>query len=782
MTELLAAIVDSSDDAILSETLDGTILSWNRAAERLYGYTAEEMVGRSILTLVPADRPNEVADILARVRADEAVEHLETRRVHKDGSLVPVSLTAFPVRDRKGRIVAASLIARDITERKQVAEEYERFEGILAAATDAFVGMDGDGIITEWNGAAEALLGWPAEEAIGLRLSGTIIPERYRDAHERGLRRYLETGEGPVIGQRIELAALHRDGHELSIELSVFVTMAGGMRRFNAFIHDISEHKRLTSELETARDQAMAVSRLKSDFLATMSHEIRTPMNGVIGMTGLLLDSELDPEQRGYAETVRSSGEALLTIINDILDFSKIEAGKLELEIIDFDLRLLIEEVAGLLAEQAQTKGLELLTLVRPGMPTSVKGDPGRLRQILTNLVGNAIKFTTAGEIVVRAQTAHETADDVTVCIEVADTGMGIPLKALASLFEPFSQADASTTRTYGGTGLGLAICKQLIERMGGEISVESEPGKGTTFAFTVRLSKRPQRADQEPSALPDLTGLRVLIVEDNATNRKILTHQVTSWGMPSGVADGGAEALELLRSARLRGEGYDVALLDMDMPNMDGLELARAIQQEPSFASIRLVLLTSAAIRGSAMAARQAGIAAYLTKPIRQSQLFDAIATVMGAPERGPTRLVTRHTLAEAKARSLPRLLVAEDNSANQKVAAAMLAKLGYRSDVVANGAEAVEATSRIRYGAVLMDCQMPEMDGYQASAEIRRREREGDHVPIIAMTAGAMVGDRDKVLAAGMDDYLSKPVRLEELGRVLRRWVDEAIDPSMA
>ncbi|MDP9068216.1 MAG: response regulator [Actinomycetota bacterium] len=651
----LAAIVDSSDDAILSKSLDGIVLSWNPAAERLYGYRPDEIVGKSIATLVPDDRAGEVDKILERIRQGRAVEHFETVRVHKNGTRIPVSLTISPIRDAAGNIAGASTIARDISERK-----------------------------------------------------------------------------------------------------------------------------RLERELQEARDQALEASRLKSDFLATMSHEIRTPMNGVIGMTGVLLDTELDPQQRQYAETVRRSGEGLLTIINDILDFSKIEAGKLDLEILDFDLRTVVEEVADLLAEQAHSKGLELVTRLRPAVPRAVRGDPGRVRQVLTNLVGNAIKFTETGEVVVDADVAEEGPEEVLVRFNVTDTGIGIAPNLLPRLFTPFSQADSSTTRTHGGTGLGLAISKQLVEMMGGTIEVDSQPGEGSTFTFTVRLAKRSERAPKERAAR-HLHGLRVLVVDDNRTNREILEHQVASWGMSSATAPDADSALALLREAAATGRPFDIALLDMEMPGTDGLALAEAIRADRLIGALPLVLLTSSGVRGSAESARDAGFAAYLTKPVRQSHLYDCVATVIGAGVPVPPRLITRQTLTQARAESRPRVLVAEDNQVNQKVAAAMLAKLGYRTDIVANGAEAVEALSRIPYGAVLMDCQMPEMDGYEATLEIRNAERGKTRTPIIAMTAAAMAGEREKCLAVGMDDYVSKPVKLDELSSVLARWVpSNAADPA--
>ncbi len=677
-------------------------------------------------------------------------------------------------------------------------------QNLIDHALDGIISINPEGKILTWNPQATTIFGWPREQVLGKILAEQIIPQELQAAHQQGLEDFAKTRSGKVTNKRLEMTARHQDGREFPIEISIIPIIQGDTYFFYVLVRDITQQRMAEQAMLHAKETAERAAKAKSEFLATMSHEIRTPMNGIIGMTGLLLDTDLTSQQHQFAETVRNSGEALLTIINGILDFSKIEAGKLEFETINFDLHLAIEDTLDLLAGKAASAHLELVGFIEPQVPTALRGDPGRFRQVLLNLIGNAIKFTKVGEVQVITSLIQEDSQTVTVKVAVSDTGMGIEPSTQQNLFEPFQQADSSTTRQFGGTGLGLAICKKLVHQMGGTIGVESEPGKGSTFWYTAQFSKQLPNTTL-PLQQTTLDGLRICCIDDHPVNRQLLQEYTGSWGMHVELAPTPREGLQMIQQAQYRGCPFHLAILDMEMPGLDGMTLAHTIKADPQIADIHLILLTSLGRPGDPQKAKESGFSGYLTKPIRRNVLKKTLEAIMGHESNilhhPDTPVVTQFSSLEWTKNEGHRILIVDDHQVNQQLAVMLVEQLGHKADVAANGQEALDAIQKIPYDLVLMDCHMPITDGYEATRIIRTdeqklgnsRKREKTtstnqetnslsptssssallHLPIIAMTANAMPEDREKCLQAGMDDYLSKPIRPESVAQILGKWL---------
>ncbi len=771
-------VFDNVSDILLIHDMEGRFVSVNAAITRLLGYTPDEMMGRSIRDfMVPR----------YQVRFGAYVGLLQEKRhaqglmsvYAKDGSVHVLEYrNSVYVVDGQPRYVRGS--ARDITRQLQAEAEIRQrkqyFEALVLNSPVAIATLDQHDKVTACNPAFEALFGYTAAEAIGQDIDDMVVPGNVRVEAKNYTQRVL-------VGETVHGFSQRRRKDGSLVEVEVFgvpVIVGGEQLGVLALYHDISE-------LVRAQRQAEEADRAKSEFLANMSHEIRTPMNGVIGMLELLLDTDLVREQRDFAKTAADSAQALLTLLNDILDFSKIEAGKLDLETIDFNLRSTVEGVADTMAQRAGDKGLEMACFIHYNLPVFLRGDPGRLRQVLVNLTGNAIKFTRHGEVVIHAESDSETATHVTVRFSVTDTGIGIPPERQEAVFDRFVQADGSTTRKYGGTGLGLAISKQLVEMMGGHIGAISTAGRGSTFWFTAVFEKQLDPPAGLPAPSTDLRDVHVLGVDDNSTNRFILTRMLENFGCRAVIASSGPEALQFMQAAVGHGDPFRLVLLDMQMPEMDGEQVAQAIKSDPALANTTLVMLTSMGHRGDGARLQTLGCAAYLLKPIKQKQLFDAMVMVLSqnqalAPRAKTSPLVTRHTLAEQKTDGR-KILLAEDHAVNRKLALLILERAGHRVEAVENGRLAVEAVQRNHYDVILMDVQMPEMDGFEATRLIREHEGTGRHTPIIAMTAHAMQGDRQRCLQAGMDDYVSKPIQPQDLFAVLKHWTSApAAEPAPA
>ena len=783
--ENFRSFFETMDDMIMVGDTSGKIMYANPAVTQKLGYTSDHIRQMYILDVHPATVRDEAETIFAAMLKGERTS-CPLPLAHKNGTHVPVETRVWFGKWNNLNCVFG--VSKDLTAEQEAQQRFER----LFRGNPSLMALSSlpERRFVEVNDSFLKTLGYERSDIIGKNADELeMFSEPEKQAR---IARKLQS-EGRIAD--LELQVRRKDGMLLYGLFSGEKIINQGLEYFLTVMVDITDRKKAEKELmETNRQleeatacandmaaQAEMANFAKSEFLANMSHEIRTPMNGVIGMTGLLLDTELNAEQRRYAETVRASGESLLGLINDILDFSKIEAGKLDLEILDFDLQSLLDDFAATLALQAHQKRLELVCGMSPDIPPLLRGDPGRLRQILTNLAGNALKFTHSGEVSIRVTQESDTPEDVLLRFSVADSGIGIPMEKQKVLFQKFSQVDASTTRKYGGTGLGLAISKQLAEMMGGEIGVRSEAKKGSEFWFTVRLVKQPPQAAEKMSKLANLADVRALIVDDNATNLDILKTRMESWDIRVFAVSDGPSALEALKRACDENDPFRVAVIDMQMPEMDGGELGRAIKSDEGLMETRMVLLTSLGVRGDSRRFKEIGFDAYLTKPARPFELKAVLSSILstrteGSPE--PQGLTTLHTVREIRnlfADQGVRILLAEDNFTNQQVAMGILKKLGLRADPAADGREAIEALRAIPYDLVLMDVQMPEMDGLEATRQIRNPQSaiRNRNIPVIAMTAHTMAGDREKCLKAGMNGYVSKPIDPLVLASELEKWI---------
>ncbi|MBI3099923.1 MAG: response regulator [Planctomycetes bacterium] len=776
-------LLDSTAEPVCWVDIDGKCSFANVSCLKMLGAAAPaDLLGKSIHALIQHTRKDGTPYPMRESGVHQAFGRGERLHVgdaliaRLDGTQVRVEYWSHPV-VKEGVVSGAVLTFVDITERRR---EEERIRLVVESAPYAMVMAGRDGKIALVNRQAELLFGHSREAMID-RSVDILIPDRYRDRHPGQIETFFSNPKSRSMGGSREIVGLRKDGSEVLVDIGLNrVETADGVYVLASII-DISERKRVEAELkaakqaaETAKQAAEAANRAKSEFLASMSHEIRTPMNGIIGMTDLTLDTDLTPQQREFLSLVKTSAESLLGVINGILDFSKIEAGRLELEFSKFRLRDVLGDAMAPLGLRAGTRGLEVLLYVARDVPDALAGDPGRLIQIVTNLVGNAIKFTEKGEIALRVQVESRTADTVLLRGSVSDTGVGIPPEKRLRIFDPFTQADASTTRRYGGTGLGLTITSRLVEAMGGRIWFESQVGQGSTFHFTVKFEvRRGGTVRVKAGTLAALGETPVLVVDDNATNRRILEEILKGWKMLPTTVRSASLALEALEAAEKAGKPYRLLITDLHMPGMDGFGLTERVRSTPPIAATPVVMLTSASHPEDGARCRALGVSAFLFKPARSSSLLEAIETAIRKASK--PALMTARPKPSSDVAPL-RILLVEDHPVNRKLASSLLQKQGHSVALAGNGREALTLLDQEVFDLVLMDVQMPELDGLQTTAALREREQStGEHLPVIAMTAFAMKGDMEKCLQAGMDGYVSKPIRPEELFSVIARVVPE-------
>ncbi len=777
---LLQALMDNIPDVIYFKDLQSRFIRINRAWAVNHNLRDPiEAVGKTDFDFFTREHAEAaLADEQEIIRTGRPIINKEERETWADRPDTWVSTTKMPLYDAHGRVAGTFGISRDITKRKRAEEKMLRekvlLDALMNTSLDSIYFKDNEGhflLMSQAQAKKHHLR--DAAEAVG-KTDFDLFPREIAEAAFADEQEIMRTGR-PMINKEHRKTWPDRPDTWASTTKMPLRDADGQIIGTFGISRDITEKKRAEEALHCAKGAAEAASRAKSEFLANMSHEIRTPMNGILGMTELALDTDLTFEQREYLELVKASAESLLTVINDILDFSKIEARKLDVDYIQFNFRDSIEQTMKALAIRADEKNLELASDIAADVPDEVVGDPTRLRQVLTNLLGNAVKFTEAGEVVLRATLEKSEEARVVVHFVVSDTGIGIPADKQRIIFDAFTQADTSMTRRYGGSGLGLTISARLVEIMGGSTWVESEEGRGSAFHFTVTFGRAVAPATAPKPAENVTPGLRVLVVDDNATNRRILGEVLQRWQASPTLASNAETALNALREARAMGAPFDLLLIDAHMPDVDGFALAERIQNNPQLTGLTMIMLTSGGQHGDAARCRRIGVAAYLTKPVSQSELREAVLRVTGTSSR-QFPLVTRHSLREARSRESAesgglRVLLAEDNAVNQVLAVTLLKKMGNEVVVAANGMEALAAIEEQAFDLVLMDVQMPEMDGFEATAALRKREDEqGGHLPVIAMTAYAMRGDRERCIAARMDGYVSKPIKRPALAEAIQ------------
>ena len=784
------ALVESLPQNILRKDAQGRFTFANRKFLQSIGKAAEDIIGKTDFDLFPP----ELAAKYHRddLRVMESLESLDTIEAHQgpQGEQLFVHVLKTPLLDSAGKVIGVQGIFWDVTQRRRIEHQLaierdllrqaeEKYRAIYENSVEGIFQTTRDGHFLSANPALARLYGFSNQEELVAALTD-IENQLYVDPNRRNEFSRLMREREEVTGFESQVYRRDRSVIWISESARAVKDADGHFLYYEGIVEDITARKQAELERERAREAALESARTKAQFLANMSHEIRTPMNAITGMTGLLADTRLSPEQRDYVETIHNSTETLLSVINDILDFSKIEAGKFTLERIEFDLREAVESGVEMLAERAHKKRIELACAIGPDVPSALLGDPVRFRQVLTNLVSNAVKFTEKGEVLVRVTCLSADAPRAQLRFEVRDTGIGIPPEAMSRIFQEFTQVDGSTTRKYGGTGLGLTISKQIVSLMAGEIGAESRPGQGSTFWFTLPFDQQPHPvSDPWADKRQALAGVRLLVVEDTASHREILHQHFASWNMQDESCTSAEQALTMLQEASQNGRPYPMILIDLDLPGMDGLSLAQTIKNDPNLASSRIIIFTNLLNRLNTTTMKVTGISACLVKPIRQNRLLECLVDVMsasGAASALPLEQELAGPSVPRVAAASVRILLAEDNEVNQRVALKQLKKLGFSADAVSNGNEVLAALQRVPYDIIIMDCQMPEMDGYEVTRRIRQSGSDSyihlRSAPyIIALTANAMQGDRERCLALGMNDYLTKPLHLQELEAVLQR-----------